>query len=152
MAAALVEMAARFSHAWEGAANAVERAQALRESALPLAGRDAEACQALLQASKRGDPAGRAEALIAAVAVPLKIAELGAAVAELGACVATHGNPNLRGDGAAGAVFGAAAARVAADLVAINLASRPNDERVERAAALANAATASAEQALATKG
>jgi methenyltetrahydrofolate cyclohydrolase len=150
MAAALVEMAARFSHTWEGAPDAVARAHALREKALPLAQRDAEAYEAVLRTAKASGPAARAAALANAAAVPLEIAELGADVAELGVVVAAHGNHHLRGDAAAGSLFGAAATRVAANLVAINLERQAGDERVARGAALAAQAAASAERALAT--
>ena len=147
MAAGLVEMAARFSHAWEGAEDAAAQAEALRRRALPLAQRDAEAYEAVLRA---GDAERRA-ALDGASAVPLELTQVGADVAELGAAVAAHGKTSVRGDAAAGAVLGAAAARVAANLVAINLAGSRDDERVERGAALATAAAASAERALAAK-
>jgi formiminotetrahydrofolate cyclodeaminase len=145
MAAALVEMASGFSQAWEGAEDAAARARRLRERALPLVLRDAEAYEAVLRAT----PADRPSALAGASAVPLELAELGAEVAEVAAAVAESGKPGLRGDAAAGAILGAAAARVAANLVAINLAGRP-DERVRRGAELAAAASVSAEQALET--
>jgi formiminotetrahydrofolate cyclodeaminase len=147
MAAALVEMAARLSPAWDGAENAAARARWLREQALPLAQRDAEGYEAVLRAAPEDRPAAQA----AASAVPLELAELGAAVAKLGTAVAESGKTSLRGDAAAGALLGAAAARVAANLVAINLASRP-DERVRRGADLAAAASVSAERALEATG
>ena len=147
MAAALVEMAARFSRAWEGAEDAAVRALQLRERALPLARRDAEAYEAVLQAAK-APGAGREAELSAALAgasvVPLELAELGSDVAELAAAVVSFGKIGLRGDAAAGAVLAAAGARIAANLVAINLAGSPGDERVDRAAALAVAAADSA--------
>jgi formiminotetrahydrofolate cyclodeaminase len=143
MAAGLVEMAARFSPTWDGAEDAAVRARRLRERALPLAQRDAEGYEAVLRAA----PADRAAALAGASAVPLELAELGAEVARLAAAVAESGKPSLRGDAAAGAILGSAAARVAANLVAINLASR-SDEWVRRAGDLAAAASASAERAM----
>ena len=147
MAAALVEMAARFSRAWEGAEDAAVRALQLRERALPLARRDAEAYEAVLQAAK-APGAGREAELSAALAgasvVPLELAELGSDVAELAAAVVSFGKIGLRGDAAAGAVLAAAGARIAANLVAINLAGSPDDERVDRAAALAAAAARAA--------
>jgi formiminotetrahydrofolate cyclodeaminase len=143
MAAALVEMAARFSQAWEEAEDAAARARRLRERALPLAQRDAEAYEAVLRAG----PAERPAALAEASTVPLALAELGAEVAKLGTAVAESGRTTLRGDAAAGAILGAAAARVAANLVAINVGVR-SDERVSRGADLAAAAAVSAEQAL----
>ncbi|HEY2219539.1 MAG TPA: cyclodeaminase/cyclohydrolase family protein [Gaiellaceae bacterium] len=147
MGAALVEMAARFSRAWEGAADATARARGLRERALPLARRDAEAYEAVLLAA-RGPEGGReAElrtALGGASAVPLELAELGSDVAALAAAVVSSGKIGLRGDAAAGAVLAAAGARVAASLVAINLAGSAGDERVDRAEAWAVAAARSA--------
>jgi glutamate formiminotransferase/formiminotetrahydrofolate cyclodeaminase len=148
MAAALVEMAARFSAAWDGAAQAATRAQALRERALPMARRDAEGYEAVLRATRRG--ADVDAALAEASAVPLELAQAGAEVAELGALVTADGKRSVRGDAAAGAVLGAAVASVAANLVAINLARTPGDERTARAAALAASAAAAAERAVAT--
>jgi formiminotetrahydrofolate cyclodeaminase len=142
MAAGLVEMAARFSNDWDGAESATARARALRERALPLAQRDAESYEEVL----RAPPADRPAALADASAVPLDLAEIGAEVAELAAAVAESGKASLRGDAAAGAILGAAATRIAANLVAINLASRP-DDWVQRGANLAAAAFASAERA-----
>ena len=147
MAAALVEMAARISQAWEGAEDAAARARQLRDQALPLAQRDAEGYEAVLRAA----PADRPAALTGASAVPLELAELSAEVAKLAAAVAESGKTSVRGDAAAGAMLAAAAARVAANLVAINLASHP-DERVQRGADLAAAASASAEQAMEATG
>jgi methenyltetrahydrofolate cyclohydrolase len=147
MAAALVEMAARFSHAWESAGVATARAARLRERALPLARRDAEAYEAVLLAAKLPDPVREAElraALAGATAVPLELAELGSEVAELAAAVVSSGKIGLRGDAAAGAVLAAAGAKTAANLVAINLAGSPGDERVDRASASAVAAAESA--------
>jgi formiminotetrahydrofolate cyclodeaminase len=143
MAAALVEMAARFSQAWEDAGDAAALARRLRDRALPLAQRDAEAYEAVLRAA----PAERPAALAEASTVPLELAELGAEVAKLGTAVAESGSTMLRGDAAAGAILGAAAARIAANLVAINVGVS-SDERVRRGADLAAAASVSAEQAL----
>jgi hypothetical protein len=64
--------------------------------------------------------------------------------------VAERGNTSLRGDAAAGAILGAAVTRIAANLVAINLAGHPEDKRLEKGAALAAAAAASAERAMTT--
>jgi formiminotetrahydrofolate cyclodeaminase len=130
-------MAARFSRAWDGAEEATAQARRLRERALPLARRDAEAYEAVLVA---GSEAELHIALAGASAVPLELAELGSEVAELAATVVSSGKVGLRGDAAAGAVLAAAGARIAADLVAINLAWSPGDERVGRAAAAADRA------------
>lgn len=152
MAAALVEMAARFSHAWDGAAAAAAGARALRERALPLAERDAEQYAPVLEAAGRDEELRTA--LTDASVVPLELAQTGAEVAELGAVVAASGNRNLRGDAAAGAVLAAAAASAAANLVAINLAGSPGDDGAARAAADAFAAAAAnaADRALEASG
>ena len=152
MAAALVEMAARFSHAWDGAGPAAARARALRERALPMARRDAKGYEVVLKAARRPGRAGRDAELRAALtdasAVPLELAQAGAEVAELGAMVAASGNRNLRGDAAAGAVLAAAAASAAANLVAINLAENRGDDGAARAAGFAAAAAVAANRAL----
>jgi formiminotetrahydrofolate cyclodeaminase len=69
-------------------------------------------------------------------------------IAALAADVVERGNPNLRGDAAAGAVLAEAAARISANLVAINLTMQEEDERVARALALADNATRSAKRAV----
>ena len=156
MAAALAAMAARFSNEhWDGAAGAVAQAEALRSRAAPLARADAEAYEAALAALRRpreGDQAVRDEvlgrALAGAAAVPLEIASIAADVATLAAELAERGNPNLRGDAAAGAALAAAAAAAAANLVAINLALTEEDERVRGARADARAAAEAARRAL----
>jgi methenyltetrahydrofolate cyclohydrolase len=145
MGAALVEMAARFSNGWDLAEDAVSRARQLRELALPLARRDAQAYEAVLRARTEEE---RHAALHAASAVPLELAELAAHVARLGAETAEHGKVALRGDAAAGAILAAAAARVAANLVSVNLAASPGDERVQRGEELAGTAAISADRAL----
>ena len=71
-------------------------------------------------------------ALARAAEIPLEIAGEAEAVAELASRVAERGNANLRSDAAAGAVVAAAAARVAAHLVAVNLREAPGDERIAR--------------------
>ena len=99
-----------------------------------------------------GDAAARDEtigrALADAAAVPLEIAAIAADVAVLAADVAEHGNPNLRGDAAAAAVLAEAGARVAANLVAINLAGDRGGRASRPRAALAAAASEAARRAL----
>jgi formiminotetrahydrofolate cyclodeaminase len=87
-------------------------------------------------------------ALERAAAIPLAIAEVGADVADLAAQLAEHGNPDVRGDAVAGAVLAEAGTRAAAHLVRINLGAAPDDIRVTRAAAVAEAAAQSAQRAL----
>jgi formiminotetrahydrofolate cyclodeaminase len=88
------------------------------------------------------------DALSHAAEVPLQIAEVAADIAALAADVVERGNPNLRGDAAAAAVLAEAAARISANLVAINLTMQEEDERVARALMLADNATRSAKQAV----
>lgn len=142
MAACLTAMTARFAHDWDGAAGAVAQAETLRHRAAPLAGEDAVAYENVLTAMRmprdleaevRNSLIG--ETLSRAADVPLQIAECAASVAELAAEVAVCGNPNLRGDAAAAALLAASAARVAANLVEINLSTVEGDERVELARA-----------------
>ncbi len=68
--------------------------------------------------------------------------EIAAETAELAALVAAEGNPNVRGDAAAGADIAAAAASVGARLVRINASA--GDERVATARALAERAATAA--------
>jgi formiminotetrahydrofolate cyclodeaminase len=157
MAAALTAMAARFAREhWDGAGGAVAQAEVLRARTAPLAQEDADAYEAVLTAMRMPldlEPEVRntliGDTLSRAADVPLRIAEAAADVAELGATLAENGNPNLRGDAAAAALLSEAAARAAANLVEINLATTETDERIGRARELAQAARTAAERALA---
>jgi formiminotetrahydrofolate cyclodeaminase len=156
LAAGLASMAGRFSAGhWDGATSAAERAEALRRQAEPLAARDGRAYAAVLAAYRLTEQPGSdtrsaavASALLGAAEVPMEIAAIGAGVARIAADLVEQGNPNLRGDAAAGALFAEAGTRVAASLVAINLASTADDRRVTQAAAYAAAASEAAERAL----
>jgi formiminotetrahydrofolate cyclodeaminase len=156
MGASLVEMAARFSEGhWAEAGGAVAQAKVLRERAAPLAREDAEAYEralAALRLPKDGDPEERdrvlGRALEEAAAVPFRIAEIAADVASLAAEAAQHGNPNLRGDAAAGALLAEAAAHIGANLVAINLGVPERDERVARVREFVVSASEAAGRAL----
>lgn len=155
MAAALAAMTARLSRKhWEGAPGAVAQAEALRVRATPLAQEDADAYEAVLTAMRMPkdlEPEVRnaliGETLSRAADVPLRIAEAAADVADLAATIAVEGNPNLRGDAAAAALLSEASARVAANLVEINLATTEEDERIGRARAFAAAAATAAKRA-----
>jgi methenyltetrahydrofolate cyclohydrolase len=156
LAAALTAMSARLSVGhWEGAAAVVEQAGALRAQAAPLAPADARAYEEVLAAlrlPKHLEPAVREAALNDALGraadPPLEIARVGAEIAVLAADAAEHGNPNLRGDATAGALLAAAAVRAAANLVEINLASTPADERIQTAQKHVLAAADAADRAL----
>jgi formiminotetrahydrofolate cyclodeaminase len=147
MAASLAAMAARFAHEWEGSAGAVAQAETLRHRAAPLAHADAVAYENVLTAMrmpKELEPEVRntliGETLSRAADVPLEIAECAATVAELAAEIAVCGNPNLRGDAAAAAILASSAARVATNLVDINLGTAEGDDRVARAHELVRSA------------
>lgn len=139
LAAALVEMAARFGADPAAGADAEEAAQ-LRARALALIDRDAAAFGPVLDAARTGEDPEPARA--AAAEPPLEVARIGARVAELAAGRATAGNPNLRGDALTGAWLAEAGARAAAELVAINLDDRADPRRIQAAEAAAAAAKA----------
>lgn len=151
LAAALATMVALFSDD-ESAAAACER---LRAGLAPLADADAEAYGAYLAAVRlpRDDDtrASRlAETLSAATDVPMSMVELAAEAVHHACRLARNGNPRLRGDAVAAALFGAAACRSAAVLVGLNLDDRlafRDDPRPSRARELASAAQAQADGA-----
>jgi methenyltetrahydrofolate cyclohydrolase len=88
------------------------------------------------------------ETLSRAADIPLLIAETANDVAELAAEIAVQGNPNLRGDAAAGSLLASAAVRVAANLVEINLSTVEGEDRVERARALVRSSERAAARAV----
>jgi formiminotetrahydrofolate cyclodeaminase len=152
MAAAIVARAARGSaDVWADAGGAVAQAEALRKRAAPLAELDA---RAFAQAVELLEPAEREErgrgnfelglALSNAADVPLSIVQVAVDVAELAKAVAEQGRSEFRPDAVGAALLAAGAARAAAHLVEINLATLEGDERLSRARTAATAATASA--------
>jgi formiminotetrahydrofolate cyclodeaminase len=154
MAASLAAMTARFAHDWDGAAGAVAQAETLRHRAEPLADADAMAYENVLTAlrmPKDLEPEVRdtliGETLSRAADVPLEIAECAVSVAQLSAEIAECGNQNVRGDAAAAAILATAAARVAANLVEINLTTVEGDDRVARARTLVHTAESAARRA-----
>ena len=154
MAASLAAMAARFAHDWDGAAGAVAQAETLRHRAAPLATEDAVAYENVLTAMRMPEELESevrntliGETLSRAADIPLLIAETAADVAELASEIAVRGNPNLRGDAAAASLLAASAARVAANLVEINLSTVEGEERVERARTLVAGAEKAAKRA-----
>lgn len=156
LGAGLTAMCARNSReGWPEARGATAQAEALRARIEPLAQADAEAYEnalaafrlpELLEAEVRDATLG--VALERAAAIPLAIAEVGADVTDLAATLAEHGNPDVRGDAVAGALLAEAGTRAAAHLVRINLGATPDDVRVTRAGAIADAAARSARRAL----
>jgi formiminotetrahydrofolate cyclodeaminase len=148
-------MGARLSPEWEEAGATAAQAEALRRRVAPLARRDAEAYANVLRirAEPEGlDPAIRdfalGEALIAAANLPLRIAEAAADVAELALATAQAGEPSVRGDLIGAATLAAAAARVSATLVAVNLRTTEEDERLDQVRIHAHVAAQAAQRAL----
>jgi len=144
LSAALAEMVARFSDD----AVAAQACKRLRQRAAPLADEDGAAYGRYLDAVRMPrDAEGRSErvteTLSAAADVPMQMVEAAAEVAAQAAGLARDGNPRLRGDALAAALVAAAAARSAAELVAINLDGVDafgHDPRPARARALARQA------------
>jgi len=162
MSSAVVAMAARSSaEAWPDAGGAVAQAEALRRRALPLVDADA---RALGDAIALLEPATDSEglehdrrdfelglALALAADVPLSIVQIAADVAALAKDVAENGGAEVRPDAVGAAVLAHGAARAAAHLVEINLATSEDDFRVLAARSLEAAAGEWAEQALAVE-
>jgi formiminotetrahydrofolate cyclodeaminase len=155
MAAALVSKVARASASWEEAAAAVAQAERLRKRVIPLAQADADAYEEALAAMHLPDhlePQVRDMALghvlERAAEIPLVIAEAGADAATLAADVVERGTPSRRADAVGAAILADAGTRVAAYLVAVNLVVTPDDERVQRAHAVADLASTAARNAL----
>jgi formiminotetrahydrofolate cyclodeaminase len=143
-AAALCAKSARLSARQltaDQAGQLTAEAEQARAEAASLIDEDARAFSAVIEQSRRpagqsGSAEGLAAALSRAADVPMRIVELAAAVARLGVTLAADGNPALRGDALAAGYLAQAAARSAAALVRINLASTPGDPRPARAQAL----------------
>jgi methenyltetrahydrofolate cyclohydrolase len=155
MAAALIAKVARASPAWSEAGSAVAQAESLRKRVAPLAQSDADAYEEALAALHLPDQLERevrdmaiGQVLARAAEIPLVIAEAGADVACLAAVAAHRGVADRRGDAVAAALLAEAGARAAANLVAVNLTVTPDDERVQRARAVAEVASAAARNAL----
>jgi formiminotetrahydrofolate cyclodeaminase len=154
MAAAVVAMAARGSvDTWPDARGAVAQAEALRRRVAPLADDDARALTdaiALLEPSE--SDAGKRDfelglALATAADVPLSIVQVAVDVAALAKAVAENGRSDIRPDAVGAALLAHGAARAAAHLVEINLATTEDDFRVLAARSLVAAAASWAEQA-----
>lgn len=147
-AASLVAKVAARSDGWSGAGGARAQAADLRDRLLALAAEDDHAYRTALEALEQRD-VGLAGALDAAAAVPLALAETSADVALLAAEASECADGGARADAAAAAALAAGAARAAAKLVAVNLATTPDDARVAAAARAVEAADDAAGQALA---
>ena len=125
MAAALVELSARFSEDGE----ALARAGELRERLVALADEDAEAYAAFMRTRSDEDRSRTVD-------VPLAIAEASGETARLATGLAEHGKRSVAGDSLSAAELAAAAVRAAATLVQLNLRGEA-DARGARARELA---------------
>jgi formiminotetrahydrofolate cyclodeaminase len=160
MAAALTRSVAQLSRdCWAESGGAVAQAEALAERVRPLAELDAHAYDEALSAlAERGTTAEEerdsrlSEALDRAAELPLQIGEVGADVAELAAVVAEQGDDAARADATAAAILAEAGARAAAELVEVNLATLPEDPRIERSHGALNRASEARERAAARPG
>jgi formiminotetrahydrofolate cyclodeaminase len=123
MAAALAAMTARLSS--RQLADAASIAAALderREELIALADRDAAAYREVVTAIRGTGPRrDAAAAWRSATEIPAAIADHAAVVAEAAERLIRLGNPNLAGDAYASVQLARAAARAAAELVAINV-------------------------------
>ena len=140
--AALVTMAARFSLKKDpgsvGFTGIVERAEQIRVRVGALADADAAAYRGYLDAVRsQADPQTRRATIRAAqdaaADVPFELGGLAAEIAEAGEELAVSGDPRLRSDACAAALFASAVAGTAALLVQDNLHQRPQDPRLVRA-------------------
>ena len=153
MAAGLVAMAAGASRGeWGEAKGAAAQANTLRERVAPLAQRNvaayAERGRAAARSRRRRQPGSARTSGSCSSAPPRsrsRSREAAVDVASLAAVVAERGEQALRADAVAGALLAQGAARAAATLVEVNLATTSSDERVTRARDLAGTAAAAAE-------
>lgn len=153
LSAGLVRMVCRRSReSWSDTAGIAAQAKELQVRAEPLARADAEAWESAL-AALAGAAAGNGDAdlerkLALSAEIPVQIAEAAADVAALAALAAEIGEGTYRGDAVAAAILAEAGARVAANLVRINLGTREGDERLLRALQSLEVAKAAAARAL----
>ena len=159
MAAGLLGKVARGSaDTWPDAAGIVAQAESLRSRSAPLVQAVADRYEAALQArGQSGEGQGArldfelGQAYAKAAEPPLEIARTASDVAMLALTVAENGDPALRADAVTAALFAAAAAKVGAELVAVNLTVSPDDPRILEAAKVAEEAARAAEAARAVR-
>jgi methenyltetrahydrofolate cyclohydrolase len=160
LAAGLVEMTAAFTLRHSGhedrherMAHIAGRAGELGLRARQLAEQELYAYEPVLAAmalpSEHPDRAAQLDAALGQAAeTPLALARVGAEVVELALEASRTGTSHLRGDALAGLLLAEGACQAAGALVAINLAGRPEDERLIELAALTRDAAAARAQAL----
>lgn len=159
MAAGLLAKVARGSvDTWPEAAGIAAQAESLRARAAPLAQADAEQYEAALLArgqSGEGQDARQdfalGQAYAKAAEPPLQIAQAASDVAQLALTVAQNCDAALWADAVTAALLAAAAAKAAAELVAVNLTASADDRRVLEAAKVAEEAARAAEAARAVR-
>jgi formiminotetrahydrofolate cyclodeaminase len=141
VAAEIVATVARASRgSWPDAPGIAAQAVAIADRCPRLAEADEQAWHAALEAlglavesGGEGDGALRAR-LEDSVELPVTIAETGADVADLAASAARLGEGTFRSDAVSAALLAHAGVRVARHLVAVNLGTKADDERSNRAA------------------
>jgi formiminotetrahydrofolate cyclodeaminase len=149
LAAALLEMAARFA----GVGDVAARARTLRSQLLASGEKELRSYEPVLAAARLdpSDPAREQrlhEAMSHASEAPLAIARSAAEVAELAAEVAAKSRPALRGEAIAGVLLAEAASRSAASLVEINLNGSSGDPRLAETLELRSRLAAAREHVL----
>jgi len=138
----LLEKVSRLStRHWPGAADALERAHALRLRAEELVEEDLRAYLAYVAAQRSATDVDVAAEVT--IEVPLDIVRAAAEVVELAVRLAAKGNARLRADAVAAAMLAAAAAETAAMLIAVNV-GEADDPRLGEARRLAAQAAAGA--------
>jgi formiminotetrahydrofolate cyclodeaminase len=159
IAAGLLAKVARASAAtWPEAAGIAAQADSLRDRSAPLIQADADQYEAALRArGQSGEGQGArldfalGQAYAKAAEPPLEIARAASDVALLAFTVAENGDRALYADAVTAALLAAAAAKAAAELVAVNLTASSNDPRVLEAAKAAEEAARAAEAARAVR-
>ncbi|HYW29571.1 MAG TPA: cyclodeaminase/cyclohydrolase family protein [Gaiellales bacterium] len=146
LATALVMKAARRSRAvWPEAGGAIAQAAAL-ETRLWAAGDELERTyRRAVEALESGDQEAIGEFVPAAADASLELARIAADVAELAVDAAHHCDQAHHADVTVAAILATAASRTGAQLVAVNLLSRPDDARSSEARLLVERAQAAAE-------
>jgi formiminotetrahydrofolate cyclodeaminase len=164
LSASLIAAVARSSvDRWDEAGGAIAQAAALGRRAARLAAENAEVHGSAVAAlaARSSERAGTeqeiadirlGDALARAADLPLRIADAAADAAALAALVAERADPAVRPDAVGAGLLASAAADTAAHLVEVNLAMRPGDERITRAAELVSLARNASDRALAADG